>query len=222
MKALMCPNCEAKIQADPGREYVFCTYCGDKILLRSLLDIQTEDEAQEKAMIQSKLENGDAFLQMNDYYRAELIYHELINDFPDCPSGYERMIRIYTRDYTVFRMENKERVFSCLEKAFEVAAKEQVAEYKQLKEKLEAVTWQEAEKREDALEMPKIDLVNAKKKGIFVFSICIAAFAFMEALYLKIISTHDQVKTMTNAMIFFFVVLGLVAACFAVYIKMKK
>lgn len=222
MKALMCPNCKAKIQADPGREYVFCTYCGDKIQIRSLLDIQTEDEAQEKAMIQSKLEDGDAFLQMNDYYRAELIYHELINDFPDCPSGYERMIRIYTRDYTIFRTENKERVFSCLEKALEVASEENRLEYKQLKEKLEAVTWQEAEKREDALEMPKIDLANSKKKGIYTFSVCIAAFAFMEALYLKIISAHDQVKTMTNAMIFFFVVLGLAAACYAVYIKMKK
>ena len=61
MKALMCPNCKAKIQADMGREYVFCTYCGDKISIRSLFAIQTEEEAQKKVLIQSKLEDGDAF-----------------------------------------------------------------------------------------------------------------------------------------------------------------
>lgn len=221
MKALMCPKCQAKIQADPGREYVFCSYCGDKILLRSILEIREEETTPEEVQINRKLEEADGLVRMNDYYRAEMIYLELIREFPDCAIGYERMIRIYTRDYTVFRIDNRERIFSYMEKLLEVASDENEAEYKQLKERLESAAWQEAEKREDALEMPKIDLKNAQMKGVVIASVCTSAFAFSVALFLKMISSHNQTNNLTDMLSLFLMVLGFAAAGYAVYLKKK-
>lgn len=222
MKALMCPKCQAKIQADPGREYVFCSYCGDKILLRSILEIREEETMPEEVQINRKLEEADGLVRMNYYYRAEMIYHELIREFPDCAIGYERMIRIYTRDYTIFRADNKERIFSYVEKLLEVASEENKAEYVQLKERLEAAAWQEAEKREDALEMPKIDLKNAQTNGVVITSVCTSVFAFAVALFLKMISSQDQVRNMTDMLSLLLMVLGFAAAGYAVYVKRKN
>lgn len=222
IKALTCPNCEAAIQADSGREYVFCTYCGEKILLRDLLEIRTEDTTPEQVQFAEKLEEADGLLRMNDYYRAEMIYHELIREFPQNPIGYERMICVFTRDYTIFRADNKERIFSYVEKLLEVASEENKAEYVQLKERLEAAAWQEAEKREDALEMPKIDLKNAQTNGVVITSVCTSVFAFAVALFLKMISSQDQVRNMTDMLSLLLMVFGFAAAGYAVYVKRKN
>ena len=108
------------------------------------------------------------------------------------------------------------------EKLLEVASEENKAEYVQLKERLEAAAWQEAEKREDALVMPKIDLQNAQTNGVVITSVCTSVFAFSVALFLKMISSQDQVRNMTDMLSLFMMVFGFAAAGYAVYVKRKN
>lgn len=222
MKALMCPNCKAKIEAEAGREHVFCSFCGGKILLRELLEIREEEKEPDKVIYMRKLETGDGFLRMNDYYRAEMVYVELMNEFPDYASAYERMIRICTRDYTVFRIENKERVLSYLSKFQNAATEEELTDCAQMKRAIETAVWQEHERSEDALEMPKINLEHVQRDTAVLSATVTAVFAFLVAVFMKILSIRPGgTDPLTGALSGFMFVLAFAAAGFAVYSKKK-
>lgn len=222
MKALMCPNCQGKIVVEEGRERVFCSFCGGEILLRDLLDIRKEEQEPEKVIYMKKLENGDGFLRMNDYYRAEMIYVELINEFPNYASAYERMIRSCTRDYTVFRIENKERVLAYLSKIKEVATPEEVSDYAQVEKIIETAVWQESVRSADALEIPEINIENTRRDIIFISAISSAVLAFCAAVFMKNIS-QGGADPLSGTMCDFLFGLAAISAGFGVfYKKMNK
>lgn len=215
LKALKCPNCNANIQVDDDRDYGFCSYCGAQVQVREVVEIRhsgtikTEVEAQ----FDQLMENGYAYLKMQDYYRAEMEFLESIHEYPGRSGGYEGLIRTITREYTVFLVENQERVYKLMDKMLVVAKEEEKMYYAELRKKVEqsfdeAAIQNELQKNRDQI---------AKLSKIMKENIAIAIGSFLFAFFLF---DHAEKN-------WFIIQLGFLCCFFSVfavfvYVKSKK
>ncbi len=140
IKALKCPNCDANIQVDDDREFGFCSYCGAQVQTREVVEIRYTGEVQlnQGPSFQQCMENGEAYLKMADYYRAEQALYEAIRNYPGRPEGYDMLIRTITRDHQYFIAETKERVFKLADKMVAVADDREKEQYETIRRNIHA------------------------------------------------------------------------------------
>lgn len=131
LKALKCPNCEANIQVDGDREYGFCSYCGAQVQIKEVVEVRTEEEF-DSARFMKLMEDSQAYLKMGDYFRAEEGFMEMIRLYPGKAVGYERLICTITRDYSLFLLENAERLQQLKKKMLLVAEADEKAHYEEI------------------------------------------------------------------------------------------
>lgn len=131
MKALKCPNCDANIQVDGDREYGFCSYCGAQVQIKEVVEIHSTEEF-DSARFMKLMEDSQAFLKMGNYFRAEEGFMEMIRLYPGKAIGYERLICTITHDYTLFPLENAERLQQLKKKMMLVAEDDEKAHYEEI------------------------------------------------------------------------------------------
>lgn len=136
--ALKCPSCAADIQVDDEREYGFCSYCGSKIKTRDVVEIRYTGQIQinDKVSLEKQLEDGIAYLKMEDYYKAEKAFFGAIKDYPGSPEGYEMLINTLTRNQQLFLKENIERVTKLADKMLAVAPEDKKDYYMLFREQI--------------------------------------------------------------------------------------
>lgn len=138
LKALKCPNCDANIQIDDARDYGFCSYCGSQVQIREVMEIRYSQKADSGIDMEysKKLEAGKAFHKIGDYYKAEMVYMEMLREYPGKAEIYEGLVCTITRDYTLFLVENIERVTKLMNKMVLVAGEVEKPYYLELQERV--------------------------------------------------------------------------------------
>ena len=136
LKALKCPNCEANIQVDDDREYGFCSYCGAQVQIKEKVVAVHSAEEFDSARFMKLMEDSQAFLKMGNYFRAEEGFMEMIRLYPGKAIGYERLICTITHDYTLFPLENAERLQQLKKKMMLVAEDDEKAHYEEICERV--------------------------------------------------------------------------------------
>ena len=131
LKALKCPNCEANIQVDDNLEYGFCSYCGAQVQIKELIKVQSAEEF-DAARFMKIMEDSQAYLKMGNYLRAEEGFMEMIRLYPGKAIGYERLICTITHDYTLFPLENAERLQQLQKKMLIVAEEDEKAHFEEI------------------------------------------------------------------------------------------
>ena len=186
LKALKCPNCDANIQVDDNREYGFCTYCGAQIQVKEILEVrysEAEGIAVDREYVK-KLDAGKAFHKIGDFYRAEMVFMEMLREYPGKAEVYEGLVCTITRNYTLFISENVERVNKLMDKMVLVASEEEKAHYVELQEKVlkmfgEGVLLQQ--KEETLLQIERCDKMIRENKiilvGSFLFAFVLSGLA---------------------------------------------
>ncbi len=184
LKALKCPNCEANVQVDDDREYGFCSYCGAQIQVKEVVEIRYSGEIQLKESddFEKQLEDGEAYLKMEDYHKAEQILYRVINKYPGRAEGYEMLIRAITRDGRVFIKENYDRVMKLTDKMLAVASQEQAAYYESLHQKIYDGFETGLQEQKEQETLRKVGRLNKLIKENLV--ICVFAFAALLACVL--------------------------------------
>ena len=184
LKALKCPNCEANIQVDDDRDFGFCSYCGAQVQVREVVEVRYSGEIQLKESddFEKQLEDGDAYLKMEDYHKAEQILYRVINKYPGRAEGYEMLLRAITRDGRVFIKENYDRVMKLADKMMAVASPEQKDAcermYQSICEGFEVGI--EEQKRENALR--KVGKLNKMQKENLIICV-VAVLAFVACVF---------------------------------------
>ena len=135
LKALKCPNCEANIQVDDGRDLGFCSYCGAQIQIKEVIEIHYGKEA-DAAQFEKLMEDAQAYLLMGDYFRAEEGFMEIIRKYPGKAVGYERLICAITHEYMLFPLENAERLQKLTGKMMAVATEGEKVQYEEVCQKV--------------------------------------------------------------------------------------
>ena len=135
LKAMKCPNCYANIMVDGGRAYVFCTYCGVQIRLAELTE--HKDMHQDEMITFTKcMDEGELHLKSGDFYHAEIVFMQIVNEYPSIAMGYEKAIEAITQNYTLFTPGNQERVFALANKMCIVAFPEEKEHCEKLKSEI--------------------------------------------------------------------------------------
>lgn len=140
LKALKCPNCDANVQVDEENDFGFCSYCGAHIQIREIVEVRYSGEVYmndtgEDSYVK-KLEKGKAYLKMEDYYKAEQSFYQVIREHPGQAEAYEMLIRAITRNHTVYIRENLDRVMKLAEKMVAVAPPKKKTRYQKEYDKL--------------------------------------------------------------------------------------
>ncbi|MBQ8527910.1 MAG: hypothetical protein IJ429_05485 [Lachnospiraceae bacterium] len=182
LTALKCPNCEANIQVDDDRDFGFCSYCGAQIQIREVIEVSysklAEASAEEEFL--RKLDAGKAFHKMEDYHKAEMIYMEMLREYPGRPEVYEGLICTITRNYTLFISENVERAYKLMDKMVLVAKEEDKQRYAELQTKV--MRWYDEGMTRQAKEENLMEI--AKLKKMIREDIIIASFSIVCAIAL--------------------------------------
>ena len=136
LKALKCPNCEANIQVDDGKDIGFCSYCGTQVQIEKVVEVYSEEEF-DADRFGKLMEDSQAYLKMGNYFRAEEGFMEMIRLYPGKAIGYERLICVITRNYTLFPMENAERLQQLKKKMMLVAEEDEKPHYEEVCKRVE-------------------------------------------------------------------------------------
>lgn len=101
IKPMICPSCGANIQVDDAKEYGFCSYCGTRIQLREVVEIKHSGtvEVDGIAGMGQLLENGNAYLKLKDFGKAERTFKKMIEEYPARTEGYVGLITTYARNF---------------------------------------------------------------------------------------------------------------------------
>lgn len=185
LKALKCPNCDANIQVDDNRDYGFCTYCGAQIQVKEIVEVRysgAEGIDVDREYVK-KLDAGKAFHKIGDFYRAEMVFMEMLREYPGKAEVYEGLVCTITRNYTLFISENVERVNKLMNKMVLVASEEEKSHYVELQEKVlkmfgEGVLVQQ--KEETLLQIARCNKMIRENKiillGSFLFAFALSGF----------------------------------------------
>nr|MBQ8252470.1 hypothetical protein [Lachnospiraceae bacterium] len=181
LKALKCPNCEANIQVDDKRDFGFCSYCGTQVQVREVVEVRYSGsvEAADGEYIK-KLEAGKAFHKIGDFYKAEMIYMEMLREYPGRAEVYEGLICTITRNYTLFISENMERAYTLMDKMVLVASDDEKQHYTELREKV--IGWFNEGVMKQARENELAEIARLNKMIRENIVIAIAAFVFAFAM----------------------------------------
>lgn len=180
LKALKCPNCDANIQVDDNRDYGFCTYCGAQVQIREVMEIRYSSKVDVGVDMEyaKKLEAGKAFHKIGDFYRAEMVFMEMLREYPGKAEVYEGLVCTITRNYTLFIIENVERVNKLMDKMVLVSTEEEKAHYMELQEKVNRLFAEgmiSQQKEETLLQIAKHDKMIRENKILLG---CSLIFAF--------------------------------------------
>lgn len=210
LTALKCPNCDANIRVDDDREYGFCAYCGSQVKTKEVVEIRYTNHIQvdDTAILKKQIEDGTAYLKMEEYYSAEKAFHGVIRDYPGEPEGYEMLIRAITRNYRVFMHENLERVGRLADKMVAVAPDERRDYYMSLQQQITKAFSYSIVQQKFEENLQEINSWNKKtKESSTIFCISLVLALIMQ------FSIHTK-DTWTTYMIFFMAAMAFCgAAC---------
>ncbi len=111
-KSIICPNCNAEIAAEPNQVFVYCMYCGVKIQTEDIVEIRY---VKEPDSFEKMISDGEIYYKLEDYYRAELKFREVIKIYPQERAGYEELIRTLTRNQTMYPLAHEEEIYGLFE-----------------------------------------------------------------------------------------------------------
>lgn len=101
MIELKCSSCGAQIELDNTREFGFCSYCGNKILIQQKnLIVNSEDE------LNNLIRRIDIFMEQNELTKVSNLIEKCINLYPNNYIGYwkraeERSLHFRKLDWDV-------------------------------------------------------------------------------------------------------------------------
>ncbi len=119
---MTCPNCNAEIAVDRSQMFVYCMYCGVKIQTQDIVEVRYVKEPES---LEKMLSDGEIYYKLEDYYRAEQKFREVIKQYPTERKGYEELIRTLTRDYTIYPLTHEEEVYGVLDQLVRLISEEE-------------------------------------------------------------------------------------------------
>ncbi len=201
MNQLICPNCNAKIEADSIQLFVYCRYCGTKIKTRDIVEVRYVQEAES---LEKMVADGDTYLKVEEYYLAEQKFREVIKQYPDRCEGYDGLIRALTKDGTVFPLMHETEAFGLLYESERLASEEEKAAYAEKRAKLAEAFDAERELVEVRLRDKEDNLPKQRAYDLAVYAFWIW-FAFC------IIAALCFIAGLIEASIGFVILMGLMA-----------
>jgi DNA-directed RNA polymerase subunit RPC12/RpoP len=91
--SLRCPKCDGEIQLDEAKEYGFCMYCGNKVVLKETIQ-KFKLELDNLESLDRLVKNADTFVKFGDYAKAAEFYQKVVNCFPENYQGWLGLFRI--------------------------------------------------------------------------------------------------------------------------------
>lgn len=101
IQSLICPQCGASFEIDDSLVFGFCNFCGNKIQISELIHIKHSGTVEVDGIdgYSRLLERGNALLATEQFDKAEVVFDELLERYPDIPEGYERCVAAKSRNY---------------------------------------------------------------------------------------------------------------------------
>lgn len=100
--AMVCPACGAKLEVEEGRDVFFCTYCGTRVEREIQRIHHTGSIEIESRTLENMLERAQTFIRLGDWYRAQLLYDEITDIYPQDYRGWWGEIVCETEGFEIF------------------------------------------------------------------------------------------------------------------------
>ncbi len=170
MNHIVCPNCNANITADDTQVFVYCMYCGVKIQIKDIVEVRHVNVPES---IEKMLSDGETYCKIEDYRLAERKFREVIKQYPKEQDGYEGLIRVLTRNETVYPLAHETEVLRLLYEAEQLSPAEEKETFTGRRERMLKGFDAERMRVEEALSDREIDIKQQGREDRWIYTILV-------------------------------------------------
>jgi len=178
-KSIVCPNCNAEIEASPKQVFVYCRYCGVKIQTEDIVEIR---HIKDTDSLEKMISDGEIYCKLEDYYRAELKFREVIKKYPQERKGYEGLIQALTHNQTLYPPAHEEEVYRLLEQLESLIQEKEKTDFADRCHQIKESFAEEKVRVENEIPDRHWKKETERKTNILIIKGCACFMVFMTAL----------------------------------------